>query len=188
MIDKVISEYGLKDTYAYLDDVVICGKTAEEHDRNLKNFMEVAKILNLTLNWEKSKFKMENICFLGHKIGKGQICPDPERIRPLTEMRPPQNKKELRRTMGLFSYYAKWVPQFSRRVQPIVNNTTFPMSVEAVKAFNDTKHYISEAILTAIDEDVPFTVETDASDTAISGTLNQRGKPVAFFFSKPNSL
>ena len=31
-----------------------------------------------------------------------------------------------------------------------------------------------------IDETVPFTVETDASDFAIAATLNQNGKPVAF--------
>jgi len=33
-----------------------------------------------------------------------------------------------------------------------------------------------------IDEALPFTLETDASDNAISATLNQQGdRPVAFF-------
>ena len=33
----------------------------------------------------------------------------------------------------------------------------------------------------AIDEDQKFVVETDASNVAISATLNQNGKPEAFF-------
>ena len=33
----------------------------------------------------------------------------------------------------------------------------------------------------SIDEDRSFVLETDASNVAISATLNQNGKPVAFF-------
>ena len=33
----------------------------------------------------------------------------------------------------------------------------------------------------SIDEDQKFVVKTDASNLAISATLNQNGKPVAFF-------
>ena len=38
-----------------------------------------------------------------------------------------------------------------------------------------------KASLVSVDRDTPLTVETDASDVAISTTLNQRGRPVAFF-------
>ena len=39
---------------------------------------------------------------------------------------------------------------------------------------------MSQATLQLIDEDLPFTVKTDASDFAIAATLNQNNKLVAF--------
>jgi hypothetical protein len=43
VIDKIIKDEKLENTYPYLDDVTICGKTKQEHDNNLQKFMSVAK-------------------------------------------------------------------------------------------------------------------------------------------------
>ena len=82
--------------------------------------------------------------------------------------------------MGLFSYYAKWVPNFFAIIRPLVQTKTFPLSEEASQALREVKDKLAEATLQLVDETIPFTVETDAFDFAISATLNQNGRPVAF--------
>lgn len=47
------------------------------------------------------------------------------------------------------------------------------------------KKIIAEAVILAIDETVLFEVETDTSNVALAATLNQNGRPVAFFLSHP---
>lgn len=45
-----ISDNGLDTTYAYLDDLIICGRTQEEHDKNLQRFLDAAEKYHLQLN------------------------------------------------------------------------------------------------------------------------------------------
>ena len=43
-----------------------------------------------------------------------------------------------------------------------------------------TKEELSKVTLSVINEDMPFVIECDASNVAISASLNQHGRPVAF--------
>ena len=52
---------------------------------------------------------------------------------------------------------------------------------QAIAAFENLKKSIAESVMTAIDEKIPFEVETDASEVAIAATLNQTRHSAAFF-------
>ena len=51
-------------TYAYLDNITVGGKTQEEYDANLANFLKVAKDCNLMLNKDKCVYSAECINLL----------------------------------------------------------------------------------------------------------------------------
>ena len=180
-MDKMVEEENLQGAFPYLDNITIAGHTQEEHDKNVESFLRVVKQRLLTLNDKKTVKSVSSICVFGCWVGNGLIKPDPERLRPLQKLPPPSDVDSLRRIMGMFAYYSKWIQDFSDKIRPLASADKFPLDNNALDAFNLLKRELEEATLHTIDESLPFEVECDASEVAISGVLNQGGRPVAFF-------
>ena len=157
------------------------GKTQQEHDDNLAKFLEAAHQCNITFNDSKYVYSTECVKLLGYEISEGSLKPDPDRVKTLLELPPPTYKKEQQRLVGLFDYYAQWFAQYSDKIKPLLQNCVFPLANDALKAFEWLKSELATVTLGVINEDVPFVFERDASNVALSATLNQNNKPVAFF-------
>ena len=80
----------------------------------------------------------------------------------------------------MFAYYAKWIPQFSDKIRSLAESETFLPTKAAIESFNALKNELGSVVLAPVNEYIPFVVECDASDVAISASLNQNGRPVAF--------
>ena len=80
----------------------------------------------------------------------------------------------------MFAYYAKWIPDFSDKITALTNTNVFPLSPTPLATFNTLKKELERASLNPIDESLPFVIECDASEVAVSATLNQDGRPVVF--------
>ena len=180
-INNILKAENVQDTFAYIDNVTVCGRTKAEHDHNLRHFLSVATAYNITLNDTKSIFATEEITLLGYKVSHGVIKPDPERMRPVRQLLIPTNAKSQQRVLGLFAYYSQWIPSFSNKIHPLVKNKTFPLPIFVQNAFENMKKELENAMLVTIDFSTPLVVETDASDIAIGASLSQSGRPVAFF-------
>ena len=181
VIDKIIESERLQGVYAYLDDITVCGKNKEEHDIRLKAFMDAVKKYNLTINMEKSSFSKTAITLLGYEIRNRTIRPDPSRLDSLLKLPIPTDSSSLRRVLGMFAHYARWIPNFSQKISFLTDCNKFPISRAASEAFETIKMEIAKSAVSAIEDHVPFVVETDASDTTIAATLSQGSRPVAFF-------
>ena len=80
----------------------------------------------------------------------------------------------------MFDYYAKWIPDFSDKITALTNANVFLLSPTPSAAFNTLKKELERSSLKPIDESLAFVVECDAPEVAVSATLNQDGRPVAF--------
>lgn len=170
----------LECTFSYLDDIIICGSTQHEHDKNLSQFMKAAVRHKLIINKAKCKLSQHSIRVLGYLIENGSLRPDPARLQGLIDLPVPCNLKSLKRMVGFFAYYSKWIPNYSSKIKPLID-AEFPLCAVSVEAINSLKKDISNAVLMAIDDHEPFLIETDASEKTIAATLLQKGRPVAFF-------
>ena len=179
-MDRIITEEQLKDTFPYLDDITVAGSTQEEHDSNVAAFLKVVSKRNLTLNESKSVLSSSTINVRGYLIGNGVVQPGPGRLLPLQELPPPINVRSQRRVLGLSANCAKWISNLSEKIQPLLKATTFPLNSEVINTFNLLKSYMEFAAFRPNDEGIPFVVECDASETTLSATLNQGGRPVDF--------
>lgn len=180
-MDQLVERENLKDTFVYVDNITVCGMTQKEHDDNLRAFLSAAKRANLTFNEKKCVYNTLVVTMLGYRISHGQIQPDPERLRPLKELKIPQDVKSLKHILGLFSYYSRWIPHYSDKIQPLLKCVKFPPSDAQVSCLKQLTKDIENAVLQGIKPGIPLVVETDASDVAISAVLNQEGRPIAFF-------
>ena len=123
-IDNIVDKEKLSDTFVFVDNVTICGKTQKEHDYNLQRFYDAVKMYNITLNENKSTISANSITLLGYTIHNNQIAPDYNRLKPLFEMSPPKNLKSQKRIVGMFSYYSKFMQNIVIEQQQGVSSDT----------------------------------------------------------------
>lgn len=109
----------MKGVYAYLDDddVIICGNVQDSHDKNLEVFLLVAKKYVLTRSENKCSFPKKFMNLFGYRIENQTLKPDLERLGPLQNLPCSNDSASLRRIIGMFSHYFKWIPRFSSKIR-----------------------------------------------------------------------
>ena len=96
-----------------IDDMLIHGRTEEEHQQRLTAVLKRCQEVHLTLNKEKCQFGVPQVTYLGHCISADGITPDENRVKAILAMPPPKDKKGVERLLGTLNYVSKFVPNMS---------------------------------------------------------------------------
>lgn len=123
LMDKVLRGLTFKSCLCYLDDILIASSTFSQHLEDLEEVFARLESAGLKLGPRKCSFAQESCIFLGHLISKEGISPPPDRVKAVQDIGIPQNIKALRRILGLFNWFRKFIPNYSVAAQPLVHLT-----------------------------------------------------------------
>ncbi len=176
----------------FYDDVTIKSHGFREHLRNVKVILDDVKRAKFTLNALKCSFFQRKIKYLGHVISEHSIEVDPDRVKAMTNLPPPQDVKSVRRFIGMVQFCHKFVKDLNIILAPMYdllkNNTRFVWSSECQAAFEKMKTILCQPpVLYSPSSHDKFVLDTDASDIGLGGCLkavNNNGTFIVGYCSK----
>ena len=110
---------GLPMVCVYIDDIVVSGKTPEEHLHNLDEVLQCLESANLHLKKEKCSLCLPEVDYLGHTIGANGLKPSPSKIQATTEVSQLTNVTQLKAFLGLVNYYTRLLPDLATILAPL---------------------------------------------------------------------
>ncbi|RXN04191.1 putative protein K02A2.6-like protein [Labeo rohita] len=181
---------GIPHVAVYLNDILITGKTEEEHLSNLDQVLKRMSEAGLRLKQGKCTFQAESVTYLGHQISAQGLYPMPEKVRAIKEAPKPGNVSELKSFLGMVTYYGKVLPDLSTVLAPLYQllhrDCQWKWGAAQVAAFTKVKNLLQSArVLVHFDPEKDLTVSCDASPYGIGAVLShvmEEGseKPIAF--------
>lgn len=178
--------------FTYLDDIVICNNNFEEHLSSLKLVMNKLEAAGLTVNTDKCEFARSSLKYLGYLVDKEGLRTDPEKISAIINYPRPTTFTELKRFIGMASWYRRFVENFAMVASPLHELTKegkkgkrIVWNEEAETAFINLKTALTSApILNVPDFSREFSVQCDASNKGTGAvlfqTLEGAERPIAY--------
>ena len=178
---------GLRGVAAIVDDILVFGRTKEEHDANLRAMLERTREKGIKLNKDKSIICVTEVSYFGHKLTREGIKPDPNKVKAIKEMTPPRSKAELETILGMVTHLSKFAPRLSETIAPLrqllKENSELLWDSNQDIAFQQMKDLLTQEpgpVLTYFDHTKEVKLQVDASKYGLGAVLLQGEKPVAY--------
>ena len=167
-----------------VDDILVHGRTIEEHNKRLKQVLDKARTINLKLNKEKCVFAKPEVDYVGHKLTSEGIKPTNKRIKAIMNMKEPENFGELETVLGMLSYVSKFIPNLSELNAPLrelKKQEQWVWNDAARQAFEKIKRtLVSTKVLKFYSLDKPVTLTVDASMKGLGAAIIQEDGVIAY--------
>jgi transposase InsO family protein len=186
-VQKIIGD--LQGVACLMDDIVVYGRTLEEHNERLDKCLQKLSAAGITLNRSKCSFHQEEIVFLGHVVGQHGIKAHAAKTTAIQEMEEPTDLKSLRRFLGMVNQMGKFLPHLADVTEPLRSllspKTEWIWESQQRNAVKKIKNMLAATpILAPYDHQRPTKVSADSSSYGLGAVLLQKSddtwKPVAY--------
>lgn len=188
---------GLSHSSAYVDDACTYSASFEAHLDHVRDLLRAYRAAGLQLKKQKCKFGYTEVDFAGVNLSASGIRPVSSNVDAIKNFPAPTTLKGVQRFTAMANYYRSFIRDLSTIAAPLyqlsTKGTPFRWQAAEQAAFETVKAALaSRPVLSFVQWDADFYVETDASREGIGGVLSQLGdcgrrRPVAFFSCRMDS-
>jgi hypothetical protein len=162
---------------AFLDDMVVLGKSAQQHVDNLRLVFDRFRTAGLKLKPNKCEIFLPEVEFLGRKVNREGVHMGDQYIKYVRDWKVPTNSKEVERFLGFANYHRLFIKDFSQIAAPLYKLTgknPFSWGTAQQKSFNHlVKVLTTPPVLAFPNNTGHFILDCDASNYALGSQLNQ---------------
>ena len=144
VLNGVNPDNGPDFTDAYIDDVLVFSRTAEDHVEHLRAVLDRLRKAGLKLKPKKCHFVQQSIEYLGHMITPEGLLLNPHLIEAVRSIPVPTIVTGVRQFLGLASHYRRFVKNFAKIASPpnglTQKSAEFKWTQECQAAFDQLKN------------------------------------------------
>ena len=173
-----------------MDDILVHGKSKEEHDQRLLIVLRQLERAGIKLNEKKCVFGQECVKFLGQVVDQAGVRADPDKVSAIANFRTPRCVGDIRHLIGMANQLGKFSPNLAKMTKPLrdllVKNSQWCWDEPQRQTFDNIRHELSQSpVLALFDPRRPTTLSADASSYGLGAVLlqqqdNREWKPVAY--------
>ena len=162
---------------AFLDDVLVLGRTFQGHLDNLAEVFQRFRQYGIKLKARKCDLFQQEVEYLGRTVGRDGMKVSKSFVDTMEKWSLPECTKDVERFCGFANYHRSFIKDFAKISAPLYGLTgknKFHWESEHQEAFEKLKSALCSApVLTIPTQDGRFILDTDASDFSIGAELLQ---------------
>ena len=172
LMNLVLAGLQWSDCLVYIKEVIVLGRTFDEHLRNRRSILQRLRESGFCLKTSKCSFFQSEVQYLDHIISRDGLATYPSKTEKVTTWPTPSQ------FLRFAGYYRRFVKDFAQIARPLhqltERLTNFVWTTEYQDTFDKLRRCLTSApILAYPDFSRQFILDTDASDTGIGAVLLQ---------------
>ena len=177
----------------YIDDIAAFSNDLPSHMIAIAKILSILNRHNFSVKAIKCKWCEQIVPWLGHMMHPDGFRSDPEKIRPILEIKFPETVTQMRLFIGMLNFYRDFFQLRSHLMAQLTaltgkNNSArgkIKFTPQLELAFNRVKNKVTERVLlTFPDPNKVYGIYTDASDEQLGAVITQKGKVITFYSRK----